>query len=102
MAPELEVPPRPTRGISRAEDRAMLQAETAALAPWKQAMALDRRGEARGPRRPRRGVRRESGSAGIEIELLTLCAAALTAAAGFTPCVYMEISALSTSVRTSA
>ena len=42
MAPELEVPPRPTRGISRAEDRALLQAETAALAPWKQAMALDR------------------------------------------------------------
>ena len=35
LAPELEVPPRPTRGISRAEDRALLQAETAALAPWK-------------------------------------------------------------------
>ena len=42
MAPELEVPPRPTRGITRAEGRALLQAETAALAPWKQAMALDR------------------------------------------------------------
>ena len=35
LTPELEVPPRPTRGISRAEDRALLQAETAALAPWK-------------------------------------------------------------------
>jgi hypothetical protein len=42
MAPELEFPPRPTRGISRAEDRAMLQAEREALAPWKQAMALAR------------------------------------------------------------
>ena len=42
VAPELLVPPQPTHGISRAEDRAILQAETAALAPWKQAMALDR------------------------------------------------------------
>ena len=42
IAPELLVPPRPTCGITRAEDRAMLQAETAALAPWKHAMALAR------------------------------------------------------------
>ncbi len=42
LAPELLWPPRPTGGITRAEDRAMLLAETAALAPWKQAMALDR------------------------------------------------------------
>jgi len=42
MAPELLVPLRPTCGITRAEDRAMLQAETEALAPWKQAMALAR------------------------------------------------------------
>jgi len=42
MAPELRVPPEPTGGISRVEDRALLQAETAALAPWKQAMALAR------------------------------------------------------------
>ncbi len=38
LAPELEIPPRPTCGISRAEDRALLLAETEALAPWKQAM----------------------------------------------------------------
>jgi hypothetical protein len=42
IAPELLVPPRPTCGITRAEDRAMLQAETASLAPWKHAMALAR------------------------------------------------------------
>jgi hypothetical protein len=42
MAPELRMPPRPTRGITRAEDRVLLQAETEALAPWKQAMALVR------------------------------------------------------------
>ncbi len=42
LPPELCFPPRPTRGISRAEDRALLQAETAALAPWKQAMVLAR------------------------------------------------------------
>jgi hypothetical protein len=52
MAPELLVPPRPTHGISRAEDRAMLQAETAALAPWKQAMA-----QARQARRAARDAR---------------------------------------------
>jgi hypothetical protein len=52
LAPELRWPPEPTRGITRAEDRAMLLAETAALAPWKQAMALDRqaRREARAAR----------------------------------------------------
>jgi hypothetical protein len=42
IAPELLWPPRPTRGLTRAEDRAMLQAETAALAAWKQAIALIR------------------------------------------------------------
>ncbi len=42
IAPELLWPARPTRGITRAEDRAMLQAETASLAPWKQAIALAR------------------------------------------------------------
>jgi len=49
MAPELLPPPRPTRGITRAEDRVLLQAETAALAPWKQAIA-----QAREARRPGR------------------------------------------------
>jgi hypothetical protein len=43
MPPELRPPPRPTRGITQAEDRAMLQAETEALAPWKLAIALARR-----------------------------------------------------------
>ena len=42
LAPELVFPPRPTRGITRAEDCALLQAETEALAPWKQAIALAR------------------------------------------------------------
>ncbi len=42
IAPELLWPPRPTRGITRAEDRVLLRAETAALAPWKQAIALAR------------------------------------------------------------
>ncbi len=42
MAPELLPPPRPTRGLTRAEDRAMLRTETAALAPWKRAIALAR------------------------------------------------------------
>ena len=42
LAPELLWPPRPTRGITRAEDRAMLQAETASLAPWKRAIAQAR------------------------------------------------------------
>jgi len=51
MAPELRTPPEPTRGLTRAEDRAMLQTETAALAPWKQAIAL-----ARQARRPGRAV----------------------------------------------
>jgi hypothetical protein len=50
IAPELLWPPRPTRGITRAEDRAMLRAETEALAPWKQAIAL-----ARQAKRPGRG-----------------------------------------------
>jgi hypothetical protein len=59
MAPELECPPRPTRGISRAEDRAMLQAEAAALAPWKQAMAQVRqaRRAARAARAAARGAK---------------------------------------------
>jgi hypothetical protein len=43
IAPELRIPPRPTCGITRAEDRAMLQAETASLAPWKQAIAVARK-----------------------------------------------------------
>jgi hypothetical protein len=42
LAPELRMPPRPTRGITRAEDRVLLRAEAEALAPWKQAIALDR------------------------------------------------------------
>jgi hypothetical protein len=42
LAPELRIPPRPTRGITRAEDGVLLRAEAEALAPWKQAMALDR------------------------------------------------------------
>jgi hypothetical protein len=56
FAPELLWPPRPTRGITRAEDRAMLQAETAALAPWKAAIALARqagRPSRAGPAAPR-------------------------------------------------
>ena len=58
MAPELEVPPRPTRGISRAEDRAMRQAEIAALAPWRQAMA-----DIRQARRDARAARAASSAA---------------------------------------
>jgi len=42
IAPELLWPPRPTRGITRAEDRILLQAETEALAPWKLAIAQAR------------------------------------------------------------
>jgi hypothetical protein len=56
FAPELLCPPRPTHGITRAEDRAMLQAETAALAPWKLAIALARqagRPSRAGPAAPR-------------------------------------------------
>jgi len=49
IAPELLWPPEPTRGITRAEDRALLRAETAALAPWKLAIA-----QARQARRPGR------------------------------------------------
>jgi hypothetical protein len=39
MAPELMVPPWPSGGLSRAEDRAMLRAEAEALAPWRLAIA---------------------------------------------------------------
>ena len=42
MAPELLPPPWPSGGLSRAEDRAVLQAETEALAPWKLAIAAAR------------------------------------------------------------
>ncbi len=42
IAPELLPPPRPTRGLTRAEDRGILQAETEALAPWKLAIGLVR------------------------------------------------------------
>ncbi len=59
LAPELSFPPRPTRGISRAEDRALLLAETAALAPWKQAMALSREA-----RRAERAARAASSATG--------------------------------------
>jgi len=48
IAPELLWQVRPTRGITRAEDRAMLQAETEALAPWKQAIALARQARCAG------------------------------------------------------
>jgi hypothetical protein len=58
MAPELEVPPRPTCGISHAEDRALRQAEAAALAPWKQAMA-----DARQARRAARAARAAASAA---------------------------------------
>jgi len=54
IAPELSLPPRPTRGITRAEDRALLRAETEALAPWKQALALARK--ARHPDRATRAA----------------------------------------------
>jgi hypothetical protein len=42
MAPELLPPPWPSGGLSRAEDRAVLQAEAEALAPWKLAIAAAR------------------------------------------------------------
>jgi hypothetical protein len=42
MAPELLPPPWPSGGLSRAEDRAVLQAEAEALAPWKLAIAAVR------------------------------------------------------------
>ena len=56
MPPELKPPPRPTGGLTPAEDRAMLRAEAEALAPWRQAIA--RAGQA-GARRaaPPRTVR---------------------------------------------
>ncbi len=38
-APELKEPPWPTGGLSPAQDRAVLRAEAAALAPWKRAIA---------------------------------------------------------------
>jgi hypothetical protein len=40
--PELRLPPYTTGGITAAQDRAMQRAEAAALAPWKQAIALAR------------------------------------------------------------
>jgi len=52
MAPELRVPPRPTCGITLTEDRALLRAETAALAPWKQAIALARKARRPGQAAP--------------------------------------------------
>ncbi len=39
MPPELLPPPYPTRGLTPAEDRAVLRAEAEALAPWKLAIA---------------------------------------------------------------
>jgi hypothetical protein len=42
MPPELSLLPWPTAGLTRAQDRAALQAETAALAPWKTAIAAAR------------------------------------------------------------
>jgi hypothetical protein len=38
MPPELLPPPRPTVGLTPAEDRAMLRTEAEALAPWRQAI----------------------------------------------------------------
>ncbi len=67
LAPELSFPPRPTRGISRAEDRALLQAETAALAPWKQAMALSREA-----RRAERAARAASSATGAPAQATPL------------------------------
>ncbi len=42
MPPEFKLLPWPTVGLTRAQDRAALQAETAALAPWKTAIAAAR------------------------------------------------------------
>ena len=64
IAPELRVPPRPTCGITRAEDRVLLLAETAALAPWKQAMAL-----ARQARRADAAIRATSPGAGAAAQV---------------------------------
>ena len=46
MAPELLPPPWPSGGLSRAEDRAVQQAEAEAPAPWKLAIAVARGGRA--------------------------------------------------------
>jgi hypothetical protein len=43
LAPEMRWPLKPTSGITWAEDQALLGAETEALAPWKQALALARK-----------------------------------------------------------
>lgn len=58
IAPELLPLPPPARGLTRAEDRAMLRAETASLAPWKLALAPARQASRPGRARPaaRRGA----------------------------------------------
>ena len=43
LEPAAPAAPRPTCGITRTEDRAVLRAEMKALAPWKQALALARK-----------------------------------------------------------
>ncbi len=44
LPPELSPPPFSIRGLTRAEDRAVAQAEAASLAPWRQAIADLRQG----------------------------------------------------------
>ncbi len=45
LPPELMLPPWPKAGLTREQDRAALQSETAALAPWKTAIAAARQSQ---------------------------------------------------------
>ena len=53
MPPELLPPPWPTRGLTPAQDRAVLRAETASLAPWRAAIAQAGFSRRAGKARPR-------------------------------------------------
>jgi hypothetical protein len=47
--PELMQPPYPSGGLTRSEERAIMRAEAAALAPWQQAIAVARQAGKRSP-----------------------------------------------------